>query len=190
MCDGEEFSAQFESWLSFSAAANIVNRNRGFAGMPSGAGVYCLRVREAPTLDLEGIEHEYRNSSIFLALKRLDGGSETLLRDAGLGAGWGWDYSGFASGRASRVRQIRLDPAGRLSCPIVYFGKSNSLRRRMRELVTMGHTVNHALWALMVSGWRFDLGWKGHGRETEEEERLKDIYRGSHGQRLAPLMYR
>ncbi len=188
MCTGVAFASNFTTWKDFKAAANT--GEHGFADALAGRAVYCLRVRSAPSTDPRQILAAYRASAMHSAMVQLDTASEGFFDGTGFGPGWGWGYASYAERRLDRVLGFQTGADGRLTCPIAYFGRSNKHWRRMRELMCMEHTVNHAVWALLHAGWEFDLGFAASADEKAEETRLKVAYRSGHAGRLPPLMDR
>lgn len=189
MCDGHVLAQYFTSWVDLKEAAN--RTDRGFGALAAASGVYCLRARRAPVTNVAALVSEYQKSPIFTALRCLDSSSGVFFNNIGLGLGWEWGYSNHANERLARLEQIRTDEGGCLLCPILYVGCSKSLYRRLHELLWLRHTINHPLWALLHSGWEFDLGYAlGDGRHLVEEARIKAAYRARHGGQLPALMAR
>ena len=143
MCSGTSFFQNFDTWIDFKTAAT--NDAKGFGGLPDAGAVYCLRVRHAPQVDAALIIRNYRASTMYSAMTALDSSSSSFFSATGLG-GWNWGYAAFADKRLGRLNNLPCDATGVLSCPVAYVGRSNRLPRRMRELLYLGHTVNHPLW--------------------------------------------
>jgi len=160
-----------------------------FGGVSTEPGVYCLRLVWDKGRNLGTTISGYKRTALLKAIKRKDEESHRLFRQVGLAREWGWDEYGQAIDRVDRLRRIEVTN-GTLSCPILYFGSTNSLHRRLDELAFGGHTVNHAVWALLLGGWQLYAGWKEAQAYQAEEQRLKTMYMERHASNLPPLMDR
>lgn len=189
MCDGRPLSTAIEHWIPIKDAAQ---HERGpFSSIPASSGVYMLRVSKVGTTDLDRVKKKFSSSPFMKIRDRMDASSGAMFAELGLGEGQGWALSDFYQRRLERVNRIAIKQ-GILTCPIIYIGKANSLQRRLNELAFDGHTINAPFWALLMSGWEFEVGFKKMRKkaETAEEARLKGIYRDLHRNDLPPLVQR
>lgn len=186
-CHCEVSGLGFTAWRPFQDAANV--GSWGFGDVTSDPGVYCIRTAHCGETDQDKIIEGYRRSRLYSAFQAMADSSEQFFQLCGLGPGWGWNwYTSYADNRLQRIRSIRYDQSGGLACPILYIGCSKSLQGRMRQLMDLEHTLNHPLWALLLSGWRVELGVHVADGYKEEESRLKQVYRDAHHGELPPLM--
>jgi hypothetical protein len=117
--------------------------------------------------------------------------SEQFFQDCGMGPEWGWKwYTSYADKRLDRIRSIANDRRRGLACPVLYLGCTKSLQVRMLQLMDLEHTLNHPLWALLLSGWSLELAVRKVDGYKAEETRLKQLYRKAHDGGLPPLMDR
>ncbi|HYO68270.1 MAG TPA: GIY-YIG nuclease family protein [Archangium sp.] len=189
MCDGRALSAAVDHWIPIKDAAQ--DEAGPFSGIPASSGVYVLRVSKVGTTDLDRVKEKFSSSRFMKIRDRMDDSSGAMFTELGLGEGQGWTLSDFYRRRLARVDRIAIK-RGTLTCPIIYIGKANSLQRRLNELAFDGHTINAPFWALLMSGWEFEVGCKKTRKkaETSEEARLKSIYRDLHGNGFPPLVQR
>lgn len=192
MCNGDAFLSAngFKNkrpfTLPFTDAANTTD---GFDHIPTRGGVYCLSVSNEP-VSVRDVRRKYRSSSLFKALRQLDAASEAFFSCVGFGKDWGWGHCELAKERLRRLDKIKFRENGQLVCPILYFGRTNSLQTRMRHLLCLEHTVNHPFWAVLNAGWKFTLSYRVVDDEKDAEAKLKVNYKRKHGDELPPLMQR
>lgn len=189
MCNGRDLSAAVTHWVPLKNAAQ--HEGGPFSGIPANSGVYVLRVSKVGTTDLTRVKEKFSSSPFMKIRDHMDASSGAMFAELGLGEGQGWALSQFYRRRLERVDRIAIKQ-GALTCPIIYIGKANDLQRRLHELAFDGHTVNAPFWALLMSGWEFEVGFKKMRKkaETAEEARLKRIYRDLHRNALPPLVQR
>ncbi len=189
MCDGRDLSAAVDHWIPLKDAAQ--HEGGPFSSIPVSSGIYVLRVSKVGTTDLNRVKEKFSSSPFMKIRDQMDASSGMMFAKLGLGEGQGWTLSEFYRRRLERVDRIAIN-RGTLTCPIIYIGKANNLQRRLNELAFDGHTVNAPFWALLMSGWEFEVGFKKMRKkaETAEEARLKGIYRTLHRNDLPPLVQR
>jgi hypothetical protein len=176
----------FADWRRFQEAAN--DGDKGFGQIPRKAGIYCIRAARVGETNASKIIETYKQSPLYRAFATLFEFSDLFFDSCGFDRGWGWKwYTTDADRDVSKIESISIDAQGNLDCPILYIGCSKSLPRRMREMMYLGHTVNHPLWPLLCSGWVLEIASRPMEDCKGEEHRLKDAYRAGHG-RLPPLM--
>ncbi|RYZ39538.1 MAG: GIY-YIG nuclease family protein [Myxococcaceae bacterium] len=189
MCDGKALGADVEHWSSFTDAA----RQQGgpFSRIPTRSGIYVLRVTKTGTTDLALVKERFASSPFMKARIQMDKSSGAMFEALRLGDDRAWSVANFYQARLARIDRIPLRK-GALTCPIIYIGRANSLQRRLNELAFEGHTANAPFWALLMSGWEFEVGIKTLRKKAEvaEEARLKQLYRDAHGSALPPLVHR
>ena len=190
MCTGAAFRPKFE-WGSLPTLAKADFK----PDVPKAPGVYCLWVQEAGNTDISRIIEGYKATEFMEAIKALDKVSRQFFREASLAENYGWATFNSMIGidaaikRVSRLRQIQIAGA-KVVCPILYLGSANNLRRRLDELAFGGHTANHAVWPLLLFGWRLEVGWSETTDYKDEENSLKDLYKDRHSSSLPPLVDR
>jgi hypothetical protein len=189
MCDGKQFIGR--SWMRHAFATEAQSGRDGFDRVTSSPGVYILRATQPGLTDIEKIKRLYLSSPFMQAVASADKASEAMFAKFGWGTGWGWTEKVGACERLKRLNRISFRRTS-LACRVLYIGKANNLQRRMRELAYYGHTINHAFWALNVAGWRFEVALKptSADRETQEEARLKDLFKRAHDGHLPALVER
>lgn len=189
MCNGNAFLKEIERWLPFAESAR--HESGPFFDAPTRSGVYVLRVARVGTPDLKRVQQTFAESTFMKASERLDNASAALFSQLRFGEDRGWKLAEYYRSRLERVGRIDMK-RGVPSCPLVYIGKANNLQRRLRELAFEGHTANAPFWALLMSGWEFEVGIRKSRKkaETAEEARLKQLYRDLHGGNLPPLVQR
>jgi hypothetical protein len=186
-CHCPAYGLGFTAWQRFQDAANV--GSRGFSDIAPAPGVYCIRVANCGETDPDKIVHRYRRSGLYSAFQTMADSSEQFFNLCGFGPGWGWKwYTSYADQRLNRIRSISFDHRGELACPILYIGCSKSLQGRMGQLLELEHTLNHPLWALLLSEWKLELAVRVAENHKEEEAGLKQLYRDAHYGRLPPLM--
>lgn len=184
MCNGNTIHSG--SWTALAESAA-----EGHRTIPLAPGAYVVRVRSVGQTDLLRVRQAYERSDFMKALRVGDIESEKMLGSFGFGAGWGWQTHAIATKRLARIDGITAH-LGDNGCQVVYIGKANDLRRRMKELTCWGHTVNHALWALLHAGWTFDIALIRTvvGGEGALEADLKRRYAALHASVLPALVVR
>jgi|SRR6218665_391035 len=189
MCNGKILSAEFNHWIPFTDA--VQHENGPFSEVPTGSGVYTLRVSKIGTPDLTRVKSDFLDSAFMKARSRMDKVSGELFAELGLGKEQAWTDTDYYVRRLARVDRIAMNRRG-IACPIVYIGRANNLWRRMKELAFGGHTANAPFWALLMSGWKFDLGFhKARPKaEVHVEAHLKELFRELHEDNLPPLVER
>lgn len=188
MCNGKMLSEEVGSWLPW---ADVAQEEESFSRIPERSGVYVLRTSQAGISDMTEVKRRFMNSPFMKSQARTDAASDAFFAHVGLGEGRGWTLASLYSQRLERLDRIELK-AGKPTCPIIYIGRANDLRRRMRELAFGGHTANSPFWALLLAGWEFDVGFQLMRKkaETAEEARLKSVFARSHTAKLPPLVQR
>jgi len=189
MCNGQAISVAVDTWIPLKDAAQ--HAGGPFSGIPTSSGVYVLRVSKVGTTDIDRVKKKFSSSPFMKIRDRMDASSGAMFAELGLGEDQGWALSDFYRRRLERVDRIAIKQ-GILTCPIIYIGRANSLQRRLNELAFDGHTINAPFWALLMSGWELEVGFKKMRKkaETAEEARLKGIYRKLHSNDLPPLVKR
>ncbi|XXF78889.1 hypothetical protein P2318_03780 [Myxococcaceae bacterium GXIMD 01537] len=189
MCNGKIFGKDVTGWVDFAEAAR--KGKYGFEDVPAEPGVYVLRVSSFGTRDLNHIQQAFESSPFIKAAQALDLESEKLFKGLEFGEGWGWTDASYWQERLSRLSRIPMEE-GKLQCPLLYIGKASSLWRRMTELAIRGHTANAPFWALLMAGWKIEVGFRVTSKQGEaaEEDRLKAVFGERHGGLLPPLVHR
>jgi hypothetical protein len=102
-----------------------------------------------------------------------------------------WKMAGdFLKNRIGRIRRIDS------RCPIIYIGSAGTGTRSRHTLagryqdLARRHTARYPVFALLLSGWELDVGWKVTDRPKETEAFLKAEYRQRQKGRLPALVVR
>lgn len=189
---------EFGDWRSFQDI--VAEGEHGFGSVPQEEGVYCLRVAhegEGET-DVPKIIAKFLESPLTQAFKMMaEAGekqakaSEMLFQQCGFGKGFGWyhtDYINALEGDLNGLHTLPINANGKVSCPILYIGRSRSLIGRIANLMEWKHPLSVALWALLYSKWRIELAARPAPDNRKEEETVKQAYKRDHGGKLPFIM--
>src|SRR5581483_9985580 len=174
---------ELEDWCSFQSVANEVNeKNLGFRNVPHEKGIYCLRVKEVGEQDVKQILSSFRQSPVYeaykemtIASKKLSKLSEEFFLRCLSAPGWGWETHDSTKELEDFLNEmcekLPVNPDGEVICPILYFGCSDNLKRRMWDLMDGKHPLSVALWALLYSHWKIELAFRVTSDNWAEEEK-------------------
>jgi len=118
-----------------------------------GSGVYAIRVQSRGLPVEEAIDNVKKLLSKFNWLK----------------------FEEYALAKISKLRKLS-------DCPILYIGAAYSLKQKYSLLYRARHPIFPALASLLISGWRFEIGWLFSPNPSVTESLIKRQYFEIHGE--------